>query len=572
MRALVERRRSRMNKMPRLMTGNGKVPVLQTPTTSIVPIEVIDELAVGQQSVRTSQEDVPSSLQAVVEKRPVKSEDSDTQQETNEMIMFSQPLQQRPTLGLWLRHADALARSNELSDFLACTKDILLHTTGKLLHIAGLPVTFPLHCMSNATGWVVGTCTDVVISIVEWHPCHEAQSMDGLLHHVSNVIPSAIHIVDQVKKNIGGTVLGLFSPIFGNNNERSERQESRCLLDSSAEQSTSEKISLLARLRIDHPESLEENACDDETSEEEQEQPHISQSDISKYLMRVGDLGLTIGSDKHKSVLYIDLSEEFSNSELTKEALECLATNGLSLINTCIHTKLQDTDNPSLHVQWKPESSTEKVLKRPRTATWLQKETLIWSGKFTSPQAFQRECPLFLSRGMVPGSPRSFLDLLWDSSRTNEYNRFCLGRSNLMIIEHFEESHAASGVDSLIRGVKIVKSEMKVPFTGLSVVLSTVMHVRQLEGENTFLIVSRSLNSGRAGYHTSTRHVQVGGNSELHWGVNLLRPVPGIPNITDLTSLSHVNSSLVPLFLANRVGIMGVENIFDAFRARGQSV
>ena len=562
--------------MHRFLTGHGKVLSLKTPVPSSMQKEDIEEIAEEEQSSIKNQDDDSSSLHTTVDKCPDKNEHVETQQETNEviseLIVCSQRIQQRPSLDLWLRHADALAHSDEMSAFLVCTRDMLLHTTGILLHIAGLPVTIPLHCMSNATGWVVGTCTDVVTSIVEWNPCQEAESMDGLLYHVSNVVPLAIHIVSQVKESIGGSVLGLLASVLGNNNEKSEKQESRYLLASSAEQSTSDKVSLLARLRLDCPESMEENTSYEEYSEEEQGQPHISPSDISKYLLRVGDLGITKGSDNHKSVLYIDLSEEFSNSELTKQALESLATIGLSLINTCVHTRLQYADNPVVKVQWKPESSTEKVLKRPRTATWLEKETLIWSGKFISPQAFQCECPLFLSRGMVPGSPRSFLELLWDSSRTSEYNRFCLGRSNLMIIENMEESHAASGVDSQIQGAKIVKSETKVPFTGLSVVLSTVMHVRQLDNENTFLIVSRSLNSGRAGYHTSTRHVQVGGNSELHWGVNLLRPVPGIPNITDLTSLSHVNSSLVPLFLANRVGIMGVENIFDAFRARAQCV
>jgi hypothetical protein len=476
------------------------------------------------------------------------------------------------SLDEWKRHTHALVHSKEMSAFLLSSRAVVMHSTGMALHIACLPVTVPLNILSNATDLVVGTCSHVVtstfVTIMDHtvlQPVGEDATLslsliDGLFHHVTHAVPMALHVVGQVKDNLGGTILSLVAPVIGGSNDdaKEQRQDRN---ESAASRSFPEYINYLDRLRLDYPESVEEAPSEkDDDAAEEQEQPHISPSDTTKYLLRVGDLGISLESDQCKTVLYIDLSEEFASSELTKLALENMTSIGLSLVNTCVHTAIYGAEEPPFSVQWNPEGSTNKILRRQRTSSWLEKETLIWSGKFTSSRAFQPDIPLFLARGIVPGSPATFLDLLWDNARTNEYNRFCLGRIDQLIIDH--------GVDGTpIRGAKVVKSETKVPFTGMSVVLTTLMVVRPLD-DGAFLIVSRSLNSGRAGYHTSTRHVQEGGKSELLWGVNLLRPVSGKPSMTDLTCVSHIKSSLVPHFLASRVGMMGVENVFDAFRSR----
>jgi hypothetical protein len=45
-------------------------------------------------------------------------------------------------------------------------------------------------------------------------------------------------------------------------------------------------------------------------------------------------------------------------------------------------------------------------------------------------------------------------DLLCDSTRTAEYNRFCLGRSDVLVIDEHETSPAGKA-----KNIKIVKSE-----------------------------------------------------------------------------------------------------------------
>ena len=97
------------------------------------------------------------------------------------------------------------------------------------------------------------------------------------------------------------------------------------------------------------------------------------------------------------------------------------------------------------------------------------------------------------------------------------------------------------------------------------------MHARTLvEGseEEGFVIVSRSLDSGMAGCHVgSAKRVERNNKNEILLGVNIIRPVPGHPELTDLMSISQVSSSVVPQFLAFKIGMMGVEDFFNNVRA-----
>jgi hypothetical protein len=95
------------------------------------------------------------------------------------------------------------------------------------------------------------------------------------------------------------------------------------------------------------------------------------------------------------------------------------------------------------------------------------------------------------------------------------------------------------------------------------------MHVRPLElPDQGFVIVSRSLDSGMAGTHVGSRENvdTTGRKNEIIWGINVVRRVPNNPQLTDLTSLSQVGSPMVPKFLAQRIGVMGVEDFYKNVR------
>ena len=222
-------------------------------------------------------------------------------------------------------------------------------------------------------------------------------------------------------------------------------------------------------------------------------------------------------------------------------------------------------------VDWKPEGSTAKLLHKKQklsTDDWVAlmgKEVLVWSGKLRAKDARKADVPVFLSRGMVPISPRGMLQLFWDDSRTRSYNKFSLGRSTSMEMEDDLSPDSKS-----MRATKVVQSETQVPFTSFSVVMSTLMHTRIVDG--CYVIVSRSLNPGRAGSHTGSPSSSIEeSKNELVWGVNVIRHVPGEPGMTDLTSVSQVSSSLVVQFLSHKVGIMAVESCYNAMRSCSSS-
>ena len=267
------------------------------------------------------------------------------------------------------------------------------------------------------------------------------------------------------------------------------------------------------------------------------------------------------------------------DEQLSSKAFEALLDQGLTLVSMGI-----DYAQSNDIVTWKPEGETRKLLKaketmiNPTVHMLLEQQALVWSGTFKPGRYRDLDSPLFLSRGVVPGSPRRIFELFCDSSRTQEYNRFCLGRSDLVVIQD-ENTVSPEGK---VKVIKIVKSETRVPFTSLSVTMSTLMYGVELDFDDdatldnidstreSFIIVSRSLTSGGAGYHLDCNNVERDVKSEITWGVNLMRSVPNNPHVTDLVNVSQANSSFVPRFLTHRVGMMAVENSFNAMRSRDE--
>lgn len=437
-----------------------------------------------------------------------------------------------------------------------------MHGAGLALHIACLPITGPVHIVGTVADIVVSTCTHVALCSISTvnnmlQPSSGEVSasfspIDALVHHVSNVVPMALNVADGVKNNIGSLLMNLVSPLLGV--EQSQGSRSSC----SAGESTAEKENtFLDRLRID----------DAPSCETEQGMQVNSSSDFSKSLLRVNDLDVV--TESGEMLFFIDLSPDFSDEELSSKAFEALLLDGWALAS--IGTEKAQTKYAT-DINWKPEGATRKLLKTRDTIpldswyTLLEQEVLIWSGVFNSGRYRDLDAPLFLSRGIVPGSPRAMFDLLCDSTRTTEYNRFCLGRSDVLVIDEHETSPVGKA-----KNIKIVKSETRVPLTSLSVVMSTLMYGCELDDDDSvesYIIVSRSLGSGGAGCHSDFSRVERDSKNEITWGVNLMRAVPGNPGVTDLVNISQVSSSFVPRFLTHRVGIMAVENSFNAMRSR----
>lgn len=470
-------------------------------------------------------------------------------------------------------------------------------------------MTVPLHVVTSTTGFVVDTCTFCISEacssidrVLNHH--HQGQNpsssptVEGLIRNATGIIPLVLNAVGKIKDDMCANLLGLVAPVLQQGEAASEqklcespaeKRSRRCVAAAAAGESSAEQDTQLARLRLDYPSSpsRKTNRVVDsppEVSKEvvvplakelvvREEAPSSNKStDVSKFLLRVCDLDILLPSDeanRDEKVHHIDLSN--ADTQLTKQALDALIENGLALLSSCPDARLNYQRSQDL-VDWKPEGSTAKLLKKKTKinsedwVTLMSKEVLIWSGKLKNQDARKADVPVFLSRGIVPVSPKGMLNLFWDDSRTRSYNKFSLGRSTSMEIEN---SFHASSANNSVRATKVVKSETQVPFTGFSVVMSTLMHARQLqEPQQCYVIVSRSLSPGRAGSHVGSSESAAidEGKNELLWGVNVLRSVPGHPSVTDLTSISQVSSSLVVQFLTHRVGIMAVESCYSAMR------
>jgi hypothetical protein len=319
-----------------------------------------------------------------------------------------------------------------------------------------------------------------------------------------------------------------------------------------------------------------------------------TESDVSKYLLRVDDVHVmappnpAVFPDKENvRAVYIDLGNEFGDETLTKNALSKLLERGLNIatsnsaVDIVLPTPPQDDESimirPSVaavavdndNIEWKPQGQTKKDYKRlsqlPQDEFFihLRRHVLIWSGKYSGPKYHGSDNPLFMARGVVKGSPHQFASMLWDSSRTTDYNNYCLGRKDVIVLN---DEFANGG----LQGAKVIKSETKVPFTNMSVFLTVLMHVKALGGntpDEGFVIFSRSLDTGRAGCHVKmSNKVDRGDKNEIIIGVNIMKPVPNHPELTDLISVSQVNACMVPPFLAFRIGMMGVEDFFKNVR------
>jgi hypothetical protein len=472
---------------------------------------------------------------------------------------------------------------------------------GLVVNVACLPVTMPLYFLASTTGVVWGVTgmalariggLDTSSSSGGERSTSSRSSIQELLHNVTQVVPFLFTTATRITQEIGSTAFHLVAPVLaleqqehgscGQMIHRSAPQASTTCCTSSGE-SSAEKESFLDRLRIDiihlPVKSPEERSKADypqgisptTTTAAMRTTSGANPSDISKHLLRVDDVHVLLETDasaEQLRILYIDLGKEFSNSSLTSQALTQLTFRGFDVISTNAYAQFSHAHRShSVRVEWKPEGSTARTLRK--MGHWsesechvrLEKEILVWSGKYQGANYYASECPLFLAKGHVQMSPRDLVNLLWDSNRTCEYNKYCLGRTDVLIIE-----------DNILNGgsygAKIIKSETKVPFAGLSVVMTVLMHARALEDEEGFVIVSRSLDSGMAGYHAgSNAPVQKGNKNEIILGVNLFRPVPGRSDVTELTSVSQVSSSLVPHFLAKRIGMMGVEDFFQNVRS-----
>jgi hypothetical protein len=143
------------------------------------------------------------------------------------------------------------------------------------------------------------------------------------------------------------------------------------------------------------------------------------------------------------------------------------------------------------------------------------------------------------------------MDLIEDSTRVYEYNRYARGRED---------------IEKLGPSTKIVRNRTMPPFSRKPHEFCTLMHVeRRADGSQIMLT--------RATDHPQVPRSQDYVRSEILLGVTEVRPHASNPNQTQFLTISHVKSHGVPPLIADRVSAQGlaeyVANLEAALKIKG---
>lgn len=561
-----------------------------------------NSLSVGRRFRRRSTHDSPVSVVSTVV-----SEDDDLDQvplvsptasvlesPCRALVLYEdRPNSVTEAMNVWIDSVVCLAQSDEFSNFVGSTAHLIQSAGHVAVQTALLPVTLPLHVCTSTTELLVGTlmhimCLESTSSSSSTPPLmlteeasttsqlnqedtrrnSENQEDDtNLLQKVFGFPSFCLDVAGHLTQEAGSIALHVVSPVLTSSKEEDHGDQNRSKTE------TTQEENYLDRLRLDFAEPPSQKG------------PSSRKRPASKqtiFLLRVNDLGLChkkAAKVQGKEAILVDyIDMEQGERKLIQTALDRLVRAGLSLVANHPSTRL---DHPYKttelsDITWKMEDNTAKILKKMSKLPTLdrlrllQRETLLWSGRYSqsSPDASlskARKPTFYLARGIVRRGPKDFMHLLWDNSRTNEYNSHSMGRQNILTLD----DDVLTGKTNT--GTKVIRSETRVPFTGLSVHVNCLMHVRPLEApDQGFVIVSRSLGEGPAGMHLHGNlqpSDMKSSKSDILWGVNIIRAVPNHPDLTDLTSLSQVGSSVVPKFLAGKIAAMGVSDFFAAVRA-----
>jgi hypothetical protein len=481
----------------------------------------------------------------------------------------------------WLRSVQLLMDSPEMKN-VVCNSVHLAGSAGHLcIQAALLPVTMPLHITGRTCDMIVGAyshilaetgslmaaatkniahCVSENLESENSNPQNSSTSKSGGIF-TALMLPSRVIVgsAENAIGRVGSIVSSLVTPPV---NEKEEQVEPAIIEPTPVKKliDSASSDGFLERLRLDYI-----------PSDDYMQTPTKSNRSgkTSMLLLRVVDLDLKDPSDPASDRFFcIDLEADLCDEVPQEQIFDSMVERGFSLLANhptvrVVQGKTAKVVEPPMKIAWKSEGTTSKLLKKMAQVStidrlsMLQKETLVWSGVSDS-----SEIPLFLARGVVPMSPREMLNLLWDNSRTPEYNNFCLGRKTIIELGK-SQLDCKNDDDVFCRGSKVIQSETRVPFTSMSVFLNCLMHARSFE--DGYVIVSRSVYEGPRG--SSTEKVRLAEQkNEILWGINVLRRVPNHPHLSDMTSLSQVRSGMVPKFLVKKIGLMGIEDFFKNVR------
>lgn len=221
---------------------------------------------------------------------------------------------------------------------------------------------------------------------------------------------------------------------------------------------------------------------------------------------------------------------------------------------------------------WVADSKTAKVLKQ--TPDWNdvlwqdegpirlpdsvlnESEVFVWSGNFSHGH-YGSDLPAVRAGGIINLSPKELLNLLVDSRRVKEYNKLCVGRTDLLTLQ--ADDHLEGGPFGGI--TKVMKSESKPPMLRTTLQFTSLLHARALNDDSGYKMVTRAvtLPEDKEDLANSLK-------SEILLGATILKKIEGHENKTLFISINHLRSPMVPTIIAKRIGLSAAANFIGDLR------
>ena len=172
-----------------------------------------------------------------------------------------------------------------------------------------------------------------------------------------------------------------------------------------------------------------------------------------------------------------------------------------------------------------------------------KEDTKVWKRQ-QAEDAYGREYPCLKLSTVLHAPADAVMDLLIDSERVAEYNKYSKGRQDV----------AQVGPNT-----KIVRNRTLPPLQKRAHEFCTIMHVvRRPDGSQVMLTKYTE--------HPEVPRSSAFARSEIILGVTEVRPHPTDPNRAQLTTVSHVKSAGVPPFIAEKFSVRGVVDFADSLR------
>lgn len=236
-------------------------------------------------------------------------------------------------------------------------------------------------------------------------------------------------------------------------------------------------------------------------------------------------------------------------------------------------------------IDWKAADKKTKKLLELNDNEALRKaleedDVLVWIGNFKQ-EGYGSHLPLIKTTSILPLSPRDMADLLMDSTKVKSYNSMSLGRTDVVVFQEGVDSEAGTnGSGFILDGcAKIVRNVTKPPLSKKLMDFVTVMYARKINVDDNvsagivgrandgYAVISRAVSGGKWGSSNTGDGSEEKIRSEILMGINLIRSIPGQPEKSEYTAVTHCNSPSVPKMLAGTVGVKGAIDFVKDIRA-----